>query len=672
MNGKSTRRDVLGLVLVVAIALVIRIVYVVQSFDWPYFDNPLSDASLYRDRAVGILGGYWPQPNMAHSQGPLYPYLLAGVLALTDSHKLMLWFQLALGCVSIGLAYWIALRTAGRLAGIVGALLCLGYGPIVAAEGKLLTESLAVLLSLLVVYGLIRQVDSPCWPWAIVVGLLLGAASGLRPSYMLAIPLAGAWLWWRHRRTGLTSLIGPALLYVAGAAAIAPWTYHNYKAEHAFIPISSAGGITFFLGNNPMAVGTLSFGGVITGGVATQNEEQLSRAEAVLGRRLTSAEASTFWYKRAARFILQHPRWWAWIMWRKFRLFFSSFEIANVYSYSTERSVISVLRALAVPFGVIAALGVVGLALSIRRPQVWPIGMLLAVNFATCMVFYTSSRFRMPVAPLAAILAGWGFQQSVSWWRSGHGRRTVLAAAAGMLLIVGMAWPTANPLGSEKLFGQRNLASMFAHGGQPDRGRAILAEQLDPNVPVDDRAEAYLALGRIELDQKRYDDAVRALENALALDPQNFAPYRDLAKANYQLGRYQQAVEHARAMLKHNARDLECRVLIAQCFIKQKRWAQAIPELQAAAELSPSSPPVLYLLGRAYAGAYQYHRAVDALRRSVALKPTPEALVSLALALSKIDEKNEARRILACLLADNPENAEAKVLLRQLGGLRPR
>jgi len=653
----------------VGLAVLARIIYVVQSGDWPYFDCPVSDAALYLDRAQGILGGYWPSAKMAHSQGPLYPYLLAGVLAVTDGHRIMLAVQMALGCASVSLVYLVTRRAGYRLSAVMAALLCLGYAPLVANEGKLLTESMATFLSLLAAYGLIRQVDKTRWGWALVAGLSLGAASGLRPSFLLVVPLAAGWVWHRHRRSGGSAVLPGAAICATAGAAIAPFTWHNLRAEGELIPISSAGGITFFLGNNPTAAGTLSFGGVITGGVGTQHREQLARAEAVLGRKLTSGEASKFWYKRGLRFISKYPRWWAWIMWRKFRLFFSSEEVANVYSFRVERSVISILRFLVVPFGVIGALGLVGVALSLRRAEAQPIFILLAVGFATCMVFYTSSRFRMPMVPLMAVLGGWGVERAVLWWRKGYRRGSVASGLVAVLLTVLMAWPVGRPLPSSERFGRRNLASMLARAGQPDRAREMLRPQLDPKVPVDDRSEAYLALGRIELDQRRCQQAIKSLEMALELDPHNFAPHRELAKAHYHLGRYAEAVEHARALLDRNSRDVECHGLIGKCFIRQKQWAAAIAELQQTDALEPNNPGVLCLLGQAYAGNRQYEKAIAFYRRSLGLRTDPTVMVSLAACLARVDQKDEARRLLARVLAANPDDPKARALLRQLGGL---
>lgn len=667
-----TSADWIALGVILAIALIVRVVYWVQSQDWPYIDFPISDGSLYLTRARGVLTGEWPLPAMAHSQGPLYPYLLAGVLALTDGHRLMILLQLAVGCVSIGVVFILARRLAGLTAAIVASVLCIGYGPMIANEGKLLTESLATLLSLMAVLALSRQVREIRWSWLIAAGIALGLASLLRPSFMLTLPVLAVWLLFVHRRELLRAAVAGASLCAVGGLMIAPFTWQNYRAEGVIIPISSAGGITFFLGNNPTAAGTLSFGHVISGGVGTQNEEQLAMAERVLERKLNSAEASTFWYKRGLRFIAEHPRHWAWIMWRKLRLFFSNEEVANVYAFVVEQRIILVLKVLAVPFGLIAGPGLVGAWLARRQRRAQPILLVLGLGFITCMAFYTSSRFRLPMVPLTAVLAGVAVARVAGWFRRGAHVRAIAASVVAIILVALMSIPVGPPLPSPERFGRRNLASMLARAGEPDRGRTMLEPELDPNVGSEDRSEAYLTLGRLELEQSRFREAVDALRKCLEIDPNpsNVAPRRELAKAYYQLGRFSDAIEQAELLLRRNRRDLECRVIIGQCHFRRKQWSEAIEVFHEAHQMAPKNPVILFLLGQAYANQARYDEAVDALAKSVALDKRPAPMLSLAYCLSKSGKVNEARGVLVELLKRDPENQKAKALLIKLGGAK--
>jgi tetratricopeptide (TPR) repeat protein len=208
---------------------------------------------------------------------------------------------------------------------------------------------------------------------------------------------------------------------------------------------------------------------------------------------------------------------------------------------------------------------------------------------------------------------------------------------------------------------------MLARNGQVERARAVLAPQLDPNIPADERSEAYLILGRMELEQRRYPQAIDALEKAPQLDPACRAAYRDLAVANYHLGRYARAIENAQAALKYNPRHVECRVLIGECHARQQQWVQAIEELQKARQLDPSNAHTWYLLGQAYAGQHRYAEAADAFRQAAQLRPDPAATVNLAFCLTRLNRTAEAMAILNKVLTDHPDLPQAKALLRELG-----
>jgi len=660
--------DWLVLAGLVALAASTRTVYYLQSLAWPYFDQPVSDAAMYLDRARGLLNGSWPPPNTAHSQGPLYPYVLAAILKLTDGYRLMLVIQLILGCASVGLVYGIARRITGRTGATVASLGYIGYGPLLSTEGKLLTESMSIFLALLALCWLGRLTDRVSWWRLVLAGFCLGLASLLRPPLMPAIPAIGAWIWWTHRAARARGILAAGLLCASAALPIAPFTRHNYPAEGEIIAITSAGGITFWLGNNPLAAGSLSLGGVISGEVSSQHEEQLSAAERVLGRKLTSGQASRFWYGRGLAFIRKYPRQWAWILWRKFRLFFSNEEVANVYAFASEQLDISILRATAIPFALIGAAGLVGVILLIRRPEAQPIVIMLALGFASCMVFYTSSRFRLPVVPLLVILGGCGIGRVLAWYHNGDYRRMAAAVAAFVILAGAMWWPVGGPLPPAEWFGRRSLAHMLSRNGDYERARALLAPQLEPNVPNEERAAAWLMLGRVEMERRRYPQAVEAFGNALKIDPTTLTPHRYMAIANYSLGQYAKAIESAKVVLKQNPRDMECRLLIGECLIRQQKWSEAIEEARKAQAVEPRNLQAMHQLGQAYYGLHRYEQAAECFQTVLKVRPEPLVVVNFALCLNRMGRTAEARQVLQRLLSAEPDHPQAKALLRDLGG----
>ena len=61
--------------------------------------------------------------------------------------------------------------------------------------------------------------------------------------------LALAWLLWR-RRFGLV-----AVFALGAAIIIGPWMARNYRHDGRLVLVASEGGVTFWTGNHPLAIG---------------------------------------------------------------------------------------------------------------------------------------------------------------------------------------------------------------------------------------------------------------------------------------------------------------------------------------------------------------------------------------------------------------------------------
>ena len=90
----------------------------------------------------------------------------------------------------------------------------------------------------------------------VLAGVCFAAASYIRPTALLlpVVFAAGAGLWTGHWRRQLIGLLAVGIVM---ALLIAPWTYRNYNLFSAFVPISTNGGVTLWMGNNES--GTLGY-----------------------------------------------------------------------------------------------------------------------------------------------------------------------------------------------------------------------------------------------------------------------------------------------------------------------------------------------------------------------------------------------------------------------------
>ena len=148
-----------------------------------------------------------------------------------------------LGALAIVLVYLIGRRLAGPVAGLAGAALFAIYPVTIYFGGKLMSEPLATLT-------LAGAVLSSFWAgdpgrrrlaW-VVPGVLLGLTAFARPEYLAFVVVFGLFALIRGR------LPGAAILVVAFALTILPWTLHVSSVEGRFVPISTGGGKALFIG----------------------------------------------------------------------------------------------------------------------------------------------------------------------------------------------------------------------------------------------------------------------------------------------------------------------------------------------------------------------------------------------------------------------------------------
>ena len=200
-----------------------------------------NDPGDYVRHAVSIAHGHGMAPTLLPQGGPTairapaFPYLLGGVFALFGDHPDAGRIACALlGALTVWLVGLIALQLWGRREQLIATALAAVYPPLVLLSDTLLTEALALPLTLAMFLVLLRRRGRWSAPAA---GALLGLALLTRPALsVLAIPLVAGL--WRPPRAWL----GPVVGLAAAALVIAPWTIRNAVEFHAFVPISDVSG----------------------------------------------------------------------------------------------------------------------------------------------------------------------------------------------------------------------------------------------------------------------------------------------------------------------------------------------------------------------------------------------------------------------------------------------
>ena len=566
-DERPGRRFLLGLGAILAVGLVSRWGYLAaQPAADPTFRQPILDGAYYVEWGRAIASGA-PGPEGAYYLAPLYPYLVALFAALFgESLVPLLAFQNLLSLATAALVGLVAFRAGGAAAGLIASALYTFHQPILFFASRPVGEGSALFLLVLALWfagG--RRPFAAGW-----AGLACGLAALARPNLLLVALFwgAGETLAGRYRRV--------ALLAAGLALATLPVTVRNLVVSGHAVLISSNGGITAYHGNGPGARGIFTnpagFANVGFGdGLGGQREEATRLARARSGRPLDPVEADRYWGRQALATRLGDPLGTAGLVGRRGLLMLDSREHGldyppllddNPWRLTLRRGATARQAASAVeigrelpwlPFGLLAGLS---LAALIAVGGVGSGGRLtwsaIAACAATPLLFYVSSRYRLPLAGLLAIPAGCGLAALCD--AAGRRRRLAVGVAVGTILL-SLAIPSRSLLDAEIAGGllNRSILAREANDGPAAERYARLSLELQPTS-----AGARTQLGTILEETGRYAEATEAYRWALGLDPDHPRAASRLAGLLVRSGAPGQAVPILRRALAVHERDAPC------------------------------------------------------------------------------------------------------------------
>ena len=387
-----------------------------------WVDKPLThDEHEYLALASSVAAGHGFVYDASHETGtaqqfgraPAYPLFLAAIGAGSDrsasAPARVKIAQSVVGAVGIWLIGLIALRAGGARAGIAAASIAAIYPPLVWICAYVLSESLYSTLALATVLLIDLSVDmngldgvhpaaagpdrhdsSPGRRRAAALtlgaGLFAGAAVLVRPAMLFFLPLAALWLAWRRR-------MALALVLAAGAiVVIAPWTLRNFRVYDRFVLVASEGGVTFWTGNHPLAIGE----GDLAANPPIKRAELAFRA-AHPG--LTAEQLEPLYYRDALHYIAAHPAWWLGLLARK--AFFTMVPAGPSYTLHSRTYFVSSV----VSYLLLLPVAVAGARRWTRgHPPPEALVLLAGSAVIVCLVFFPQERFRIPVIDPALIV----------------------------------------------------------------------------------------------------------------------------------------------------------------------------------------------------------------------------------------------------------------------------
>lgn len=644
------------------------------------------DSEAYVTLARGISSGA-AVPDSAFYVSPLYLYFLAGIFTFTGGSLLAARLcQAMLGTLSVWLIYWTGRSWGGHRIGLIAAGLAGLTGLFTFYEAMLLQAALDPVLAALVLWTMTRAFGRASGVWWLATGLVQGIYALNRPNAVMVSVVLIAWVIAAGRTQ--VALRRASLLAIGLAAAIAPATWHNYRATGEFIPISSHGGLNFYIGNNPMADGTYRAVPGVTPSIIGQARDVQAAAERAAGRRLSTREASGYFTGLAWAWIEARPREALTLFMRKLRYVWNAAFLPLTHSYPYYvYDEVNPLRLLFVGPWLLLPLGCLALLVPAAP---WADGgyratVLFALAYAVSVaVFFVSARYRLPLLVPLCLMAAVASDWIVKRWRHGSRRHAVLASVALIVLGVATNWP----IGLDNGRSEERAAMLL---WLVDNGRSDEALRRLPAFEASDPrpARLLLRLGQAFDEQQGAAQAVPLLERALALDPEHAETRLILGQALIDAGRPGDAIPHLLAATAAGGAPAVAEVALVQALAAAGRPGEAAARLAWLAALPNLDADSLVGVSDIAMQAGSHDVALRAIDRAIAQQPRVAllrekrglALVMLGRLAEARAELEEARQLdprsasiclnLAVLEAQEGRLDVARTLARAALQLRP-
>jgi tetratricopeptide (TPR) repeat protein len=636
---------------VAGVAFVLRLIHLLQlRHNDPLFLSPQMDALYHHEWALAIAAGREFITD-AFFRAPLYPYFLGLTYKVVGANLMVVRIiQALIGSAGCGLTYLLARRMVGkrqassvksqasansaksksdvhhsslsaqrsdavpRIAGLMMAV----YPLAIWFDGELLLESLLTFLVLLGFVLLLRSRDTDRHWW--LPGIVFGLAAITRPNVLAFLALVPIWLFLEERTGFKGSRVpgfrsenrtpGPqtprtrsvwvrlALLWGTAAVVILPVTIRNYVVSGQLVPIAWQAGTNFYIGNSAESDGVTA---IVPGTRPTWwggYDDVRRLAEEAAGRPLKGAEIDRYWLGKGLEFWRRQPGKALGLLLRKTFIWFAGHEVSNdrdlyaVKRYSFINYLFFDSRFLKFPFGILLPLALAGAWFC--RGQ-WrrflPLYLFAGAYSLSFIVFFVTSRYRLPMIPIVAILAATGLMGLIgAISRRERGVALAVAAAAFLLLNANLA-ASGRP-------GSPALNHFDAAIGLHEQGKdAEALAELREALKLDSATGVLSVEADLLAAHGEFAEAERAARAAIRLHPSDADGYGILGNVFAYAGRFDSAAVYFEELLKRSPYELKAWTNLGNIALVHRDFVKARYYYEGALKIQPTDAQAMYSLG---------------------------------------------------------------------------
>ncbi len=632
--AEALRRDRRLFLAVLITALVIRLVYLVDIHDSPYFKFPVLDSFWYDAKAKDVLSG-----DLIASSGsfrmPLYIYFMAGCYQVFGhGYVAPLAVQAFLGALVCGLLYSIGARLFGALAGMVAGFGFAFYRMAIFSDGEILPTTILLLFVLVSVHFLLRGIENRRASNALAAGVFLGLAFLTRPDVLpFAVALLVVIFALLRLKAGVRFA---AALWVPLVAFMLLLGYRNYVAFGEFYILSPQGAVNLYIGNAEYADGKTPVAPPTRYPyhIASEPSEDsiilgcTQAATESVGRELSDRELSSYYVRKTLGEIRNDFAGWSALIFRKIYYFLNTYERSDIKLIPRFiKRHAGLLRLPLVPYAAVMPLGIVGLGLSIIRHRrlAWVVTAGFLAYALNAIMFFVIWRYRLPAVPFLLILAGYAVAEAWRALRTGAYRALglILIAAIGLGLIsVSKFWGVADEEYEVQYL--VNEGALFMKAGKYEEATALYLQaiEMDPSNP-----SSYYFLGKAYATRGLISESKEMMDKAVALNP----AYRPFAH-----------------------------VTLGVALANEGHLEAAVDQFEKALDADGGMGLAAYNLGTCLMNLGRNEEAENAFTRAEFLcKEDREALVGIALGYVKIGRHDRGMNLAQTILGEDPHNPEA-------------
>lgn len=597
--------------MIFAINLALSGIYLYQLYETELIDLNFKDgfdSLTYHNRGISVAQG---DPTWLKSKQALYPVVVGGIYALFGVKPFFVFalqaILLALECIIL---YALGKEIFNPTVGLLAALIYSVYPISIFYTGFLLRVTVITFLDLLMVYVLTLTLGKKGLLWyALTIVICALAVSG---RYNIMLFIGAFFLWFFLLYKGYIKRIGPSN------------------------PVAFTG-LVFFL-----PVFAIIFW--------SQAYDVSKMAQWIAGN---SYDSTGFYHTPKQGLIPFFSLDFFLKQMHKAFLFFNTFEAPNNLNFYLLREKATVLQFLQFSFGIIFPFALVGFVSALKnKERIIPLILFVVCYSISVIVFFVSSRHRLPLVPILILMMAYGINTLVIGLRKNKQRSVGFQIALLIAVLLISAWETQHIKQSKRIFNaahrlpfshlyldkakyglaERELQAAIAelpsfqpaylslaylYSEQGHNGKVVAT--CDEGLSLGPHPKLHFIKGTALFELDRLGEAVEEFRRVIALEPQYWKAYLNIAQIGLKTGNYFESIEYCNKILTLNSGLAEAHYIRAQALINTGNGKEAEAAIRKALILKANDPRFYEALGKTLILTKHYEKAQLAFLKALSL-----------------------------------------------------